>query len=567
MSEGKKRIAIGGEYRESFANLLKVLRSGYLAGGSAYADTDSEGRDLICTDTTEYVFDENAALKNTGGVALSMENDGASWFAPVREGKAFDDGMSEWKQLIYKVAREFHDKFSIIEYKQFDDGGNGNLEAVENNIRKILRRFYSRSDVSVIRGVDRDKGCEDIYGATVKLELSGTGQSHFVVMSKIYFRRNGNTVTPLTGAEAAEINARLEEAQDNDDPVSLSEADSADINNVTVNAVRELVSGRYPVSFKDSLCFSTRRAFNAETGKSEDNYDLKTYKKLASRAYANKSAVTCNSVQVLGVSHVRWVNDYFDVAFGGKVCLKAIVGFGGSISLRCVNCGGANLITSNVISYKFTDKNGLTHSENIVLDYSVDDLGLSEEKLAEIKTYGEFNNHLNTVGCFNSRLGKQCTACVCRSQTISVGGETKCADCPYPEVVYTDYTGDRPVRYLTSKLTFVHDRLAMVLEENAALCSRCGRSFSKEALSGGQCRLCNSIDGLSEEEQIKAKKLYNKYKNAFSHAERAKHLSAKKFCLEDDTALVFALGRDTYVLDKLDLLSGSGFVSKPQKIK
>ena len=82
-----------------------------------------------------------------------------------------------------------------------------------------------------------------------------------------------------------------------------------------------------------------------------------------------------------------------------------------------------------------------------------------------------------------------------------------------------------------------------------------------------ECRLCNSIDGLSEEEQIKAKKLYNKYKNAFSHAERAKHLADKKFCLEDDTALVFALGRDTYVLDKLDLISGSGYVAKPAKIK
>lgn len=566
MSEGKKRILIGAEYKETFANLLKILRSGYLSGG-AYADTDGDGNDLICTDTAEYVYSANGGAAAQGGVKLSMGGDGASWFAPVRKGKAFDDGMSEWKQLIYKVARDFHDAFSIIEYKKFDDVGEIDAEAVESNIRKILKRFFNRTDVSVIKGVDREKGCEDIYGASVKLELSGTGQSHYVVMSKIYFRRNGNTVVPLSGAEAAEINARLEDAQDNDDPVTLTESDSADINNVTVNAVRELVNKRYSVSFRDALCFSTRQVLNGETGKNEDNYDLKIYKMLAARAHANKSAVTCNSVQVLGVSHVRWVNDYFDVAFGGKVCLKAIVGFGGSITLRCVNCGGANLITSNVISYKVTDKNGLSRNENFVLDYSKDDLGADDKKLAEIKAYGEFANHLKTLSCENARLGKRCSSCVCRSQIISVGGEEKCADCPYPEVVYTDYTGDRPIRYLTSSLTFVNDKLAMVLEENAALCSRCGRSFSREALTNGQCRVCKSIDGLTEEEQVKAKKLYNKYKNAFSHAERAKHVSDKKYCLEDDTALVFALGRDTYVLDKLDLLSGSGFASKPQKIK
>ncbi|MDE6691400.1 MAG: hypothetical protein K2K04_05455, partial [Clostridia bacterium] len=171
-----------------------------------------------------------------------------------------------------------------------------------------------------------------------------------------------------------------------------------------------------------------------------------------------------------------------------------------------------------------------------------------------------------TVGCVNARLQKQCSACVCRSQTIVVDGEAKCADCPYPEVVYTDYSGERPVRYLTGKMTFVHDRLAMALKENTADCKRCGRTFTKDSLINGQCKLCAGIENLSEAEKESAKKLYSRYKNAFSHSVRLRHVFDYKYCVEDETALVFALGSETYVLKKMDLESADGFVKQPTRI-
>lgn len=566
MPEERKKVIIGGEYRETYANMVKILRSGYLGGAGAHVEMAEDGSAVICTDGAEFVYEERAGA-NADGATVAMKKDGASWFAPVRRGMAFDDGTSEWKQLIYKVARDFHDAFSIIEYKRCDGSGNADEKQVEENLGKIIRRFFKRGDAQLIKGNDKNKGTEDIYGASVKLELSGTGQSHYVVMCKIFFRRTSDDIAPLAAAEAAEINARLEEAPDNTDPISLSDDESANINNITVNAVRELVNGKYAVSFKDSLCFSTRMTFNPETKEYEDNYDLKTYKFLASRARANAAAVTCNSVQVLGISHVEWLNDYYEVAFGGRVYLQAVIGFGGSVTLRCVNCGGANLITSNVITYEVTDDNGLTRRENIALDYGSDDLGITADKLEEIKTYSEFSKHLLTVECSNARLKKQCSACVCLSRTIVVDGETKCADCPYPEVVYTDYSGERPARYLTGKLTFVHDRLKMALKEEAEKCKRCGRTFSKGALSGGRCKLCAGIDNLGEAEIAGAKKLYSKYRNAFSHGVRLKHLFDKKYCVEDDTALVFALGSETYVLKKTEFLSEKGFIRQPEKIR
>lgn len=567
MPEDIKRITIGAEYRDTFADLVKVLSSGQLENTGARIEVGADGKPHICTGAAEYVYDDKAdAAANGGSAAVAMRGDGATWFAPVRKGNTFDDGTSEWKQLIYKTARDFHDRFSIIEYKRCDGSGNTDAGEVENNVNKIVDRLFGKRNAAVIKGNDKEKGSEDIYGASVKLELSGTGQSHYVVMCKIYFRRTSSGVTPLTSAEALQINSRLEEAQDNDDPVRLTADESANINNVTVNAVRELVNGNYPISFKESLCFSTRQVVNPETGKREDNYDLKTYKYLASRAHSNNAPVTCTGIQVLSISHVEWINDYYEIAFGGKVVMQAVVGFGGSITLRCVNCGGANLVTSNAISYVVTDDEGEKHRVNVTLNYSKEDLGVDDELLEEIKAYSEIKNHLFEVKCGkNIRMGKPCSCCVCRSQTVYLDGEMKCADCPYPEVVYTDYSGDRPIRYLTEKMTFVNDRLAMTLSENAAKCRGCGRSFTNEALTGGLCKLCSETDDVGGERGERAKKLYSKYRNAFPHTVRIRHLLDKKYCFEDDTALMFALGNEKYYISKLDF-KDEGFVPRPKKV-
>lgn len=565
MAETRKRVTIGAEYSETYQSLLRVLGSGYMDDAGAHVERIG-GRDVICTDSAEYVYDEYAAANSNGNLVVAMNRDGASWFAPVRRGMSFDDGMSEWKRLIYDVASAFHNKFSIIEYKTCDGSGNSDAEDTISRISRAAARLFSGNNAVVTKGVDRNKGSEDIYGASVKLELSGTGQSHYVVMCKIFFRATSMGVTPLSGEEAAQINARLEAAGDNDDPISLTSEQSIDINDKTLSAVSELIAGRYPVKFQQSLCFSTRQVLNPVTKKYEDNYDLKTYKFLARRAHANNASVTCTSVQVLGISHVKWINDYYEISFGGKTCVKVVVGFGGSLTMRCANCGGADLVSSNVITYSFTDEKGVTHDEQVTLDYSRDDLGISDDKLAEIRQYSEFANHLLSVKCeMKKRLNKSCVSCVCRSQTVNIGDIMKCADCPYPEVIYTDFSGDRPIKYLTGALTFAHDRLTMVLKENAGKCSNCGRTFTQDGLTGGRCKLCTEIENLEGERLENAKKLYRRYRNVFPQTVRIKHAAHKKYCVEDETTLVFALGNETYVLSKLDL-TANGFVTKPQKI-
>ncbi|MDE7256893.1 MAG: hypothetical protein K2N50_02920, partial [Clostridia bacterium] len=134
-------------------------------------------------------------------------------------------------------------------------------------------------------------------------------------------------------------------------------------------------------------------------------------------------------------------------------------------------------------------------------------------------------------------------------------------------VVYTDYSGERPMRYLTNKMTFVNDKLSMVLKENAAECRHCGRTFSTESLINGRCRLCDGIENPAAANIEKAKKLYARYRNAFSHTVRMKHLFDNKYCMEDETALVFALGNETYVLKKIDLENPKGYLKQPEKVR
>lgn len=561
----RKTILIGAEYKDTYESLVKILSSGSLENTIAHVEKGVDGKPIICTDSALYVYGGGAGSAAGDSVNLAMQRDGASWFAPVRRGKAFDDGMSEWRRLIERVAGDFHKHFSIIEYRQCGGSGEVDVKATEDRIAKLIGRLFERRDVSFIKGGDKNKGTEDIYGASVKLELSGTGQAHFVVMCKIYFRRTAeNGVLPLTSAEAAQINARLEAAEDNTDPISLTEEESNNINTTTVTAVKDLIAGSYPVNFKQCLCFSEKQVANRETGVSEDNFDLKTYKYLAKRAVTNNAPVTCTSVKVLGISHVRWINDYYEVAFGGKTCLKVLVGFGGSLSVTCANCNGGNIVTSNMIIYSYTDKDGVKHDEHVNIDYTADNLGIDDKKLDEIRRYSELKNHLFTVSCKNPRLEIPCVSCVCASQAVRVGGVIRCADCPYPEVVYTDYSGDRPFKYLTGRMTFVHDRLSMALKEDASDCERCGRRFTADSLVNGQCRLCASIGNLAGEELAQAKKLYSKYANMFPHSVRLKHVFDKKYCVEDETAMVFALGFDTYVLSKSELKS-DGFVTGPVK--
>lgn len=560
MAVEKKTINIGKEYKDTFDSLYALLSMKKLEDVGAVADVDGFGRKIISTSTCNYVYSDSTSSADEQ--TICMNSDGASWFEPMRGGKPFNDGSSEWEALISDVAAIFHKTYSIIEYKQCGNDDKTDAEESAKAIKNIVGRLFNETNVTLSRG-EKTAGSQDIYGAFVKLDLGGTGQSCFTVMCKIYFRRTGKVIRPISAQEASVVNAKLEQAPPNDDPVS----DGSSVIDETLYAMDKLVKGEYVLKLKDCLCFSERKIFNPDTRTEEYNYDLRTVKNLVSRAIHNNSPVACTSIKVLSISHVKWLNECYDVSFGGKPVLRAVIGFGGSISIRCINCQGADeLIDSNAMEYTVSDKDGnkTKRIRNIFPERA--DLGLDDAAVAEIKKYSEIANHLNKIVCNNvSRTGKTCTSYACRSQVIKEGKSVKCANCPYPEEVYTDYTAEVPVRCFTSALKFAYDKMAMVRSEGVGTCGCCGRPFTHSALKSDMCPLCLDMSGMSEDKKKYAARVYKKYKNVLSHTTRLKHLFHKKYCLEDDTVLLFALGGDRYVLSKLELAK-KGYIKAPTKI-
>lgn len=74
------------------------------------------------------------------------------------------------------------------------------------------------------------------------------------------------------------------------------------------------------------------------------------------------------------------------------------------------------------------------------------------------------------------------------------------------------------------------------------------------------CHFCARDDKSSA-----AKKLYRKYAGMLSLGVRLAHLFAKKYCKEEDNVILFELGRDCYVFDKLNFKE-RGFIKKPEKV-
>ncbi|MDE5592769.1 MAG: hypothetical protein K2I75_02430, partial [Clostridiales bacterium] len=62
------------------------------------------------------------------------------------------------------------------------------------------------------------------------------------------------------------------------------------------------------------------------------------------------------------------------------------------------------------------------------------------------------------------------------------------------------------------------------------------------------------------------KKLYRKYGKMMSLRTRFKHLKDKKRCKEDSNIIIFELGSERFVFNKLDARD-YGYIKPPKKVK
>ena len=131
--------------------------------------------------------------------------------------------------------------------------------------------------------------------------------------------------------------------------------------------------------------------------------------------------------------------------------------------------------------------------------------------------------------------------------------ESFCADCPNPEIVYTDKTG----AHFTRLLTYVPTEGAMVSTAETKLCTSCERPFR----SDGKATMCSFCSKFNHDEAVEN---YKKYREILPVTLRLFSGKGEKLCLEDDEILLFRLGDNKYIFHKFSLRE-RGYIQNPKK--
>ncbi|MDE5563109.1 MAG: hypothetical protein K2J01_06155, partial [Clostridiales bacterium] len=183
-----------------------------------------------------------------------------------------------------------------------------------------------------------------------------------------------------------------------------------------------------------------------------------------------------------------------------------------------------------------------------------------------IKTTALISGHLFKISCPENSRNSDCTRLICAKQAVEYTAadgkiERKCKGCPYPEVVYRNIFSDSlDGGQLTSSLNL--DEQAFTLTDSKVkTCKCCGRTYGEHTGKNGYCKLCGYV-GVTDD----GRKLYRKYAKILGLGIRIRHLFSQKSCREDSNMIIFELGTDRYVFDKLSARD-FGYIDQPKKVK
>lgn len=545
----KHRIVVGREYERAFASVCDIVNGGYLEDGGITVSGQGYRREI---DDGTYVY----VLGESGGGSaqdeIALREDGASWFSSLR-GANQTNTNAIWIAFMESVANRYHRRYSLVEYlqKQDDEEEKSQSNDLESYIGNIMGAFFPALTGYETRRLPREESAEDIYGLSMRLELSGGTGAAVPVLGKVYFRRRNKKLLPLCRAEGEGVSDHLSkivsegsrQAEHGDTRTDEGIVDTA------LAALENLISGKSAgYDFTACLCPS---------GKTDSDAI-----EMLRRQTARDERVTleCSAVKVLGVSRIRWNSLGMDVILGRKPVLRFSVAFGKTISLSCLNCGeGEGLIENNRIHYRMGEED-----KTVTIDPSQKKLGLTEKELGEIRENGLFSRHIMFLSCNENLRNPACkrTLCASRAETFTYGKEkiVKCRDCPYPEIVYTGASGQA---LYTPLLAFASDKKELVPKSEIVQCTCCGRSYTAESMRGSStCSFClGAAEGSKE-----GRELYRRYAQMLSPFTRLKYVGKKKYCYEDEEKILFVLGETGYLFDKLDA-GNEGYLPRPVKVK
>ena len=541
------RIEINGaDYKEAFSSAQELIKSG-LVRGALECSVGPDGS--IRHGGNTFVYVEQVQESTLAESQMTMTSEGASWFEGFRrrargETNAIEeDGTQKWKQFLTALADAYHKQYFLTAFRKTSDGdGKAQLDEYQNFTQNIMSTLFDIVPVTIMPVSERDIEDEDIYGLSLCLQI-GNGMGELIpVLGTVYIKRYGTEFSLMTGFEAE----MLEHSLDLTDDDALSDDEPVD------SALISLLLDNFEGYTKDpdnhlaeSLYFTEEVDYNA----------VKSC--LNATAVANTN-LQCRSVQVLGISNIKWKPHAYDVYNGPERIFRIHSSISGGITLFCLGCDVKEpIIDNNILVY--IDKNGKRRDVTVHPEQA--GLGIDATTLEAIRASENITSHYITIGayCKQKVRGGLCTKKRCRKNLIELtinGDDEKaffCADCPNPEVVYTDKLGP----HFTRLLTYVPGESTMVPTSETRICTSCERPFRAD----GKATICTFCSNTHPDEAVEN---YKKYREILPVSLRLFSGKGEKICLEDDEILLFRLGDKKYIFHKFSLRE-RGYLPNPKK--
>lgn len=531
-------ITVGQQYRNEFESIVKLVQGGFLSSDVKIRNVSS-GR--IETDAHVFVLDGTFGASVQESAPAGFNKGGSSWFANFR-GEKVNDNNGEWQMLIEAIAADYHKNYSFLEFKQ------EKTDAERQRETQLVQRFYDNVLTKIVDKIALSSPAQgnnavmDIYGLSMKLDITGgVGQAE-PILCKLYFRKDNGVFVPLEKGQAQGIETFINSAVPSDsdsEPIALDGEYRKVIDDVffALSNCIEDKPNEEDNDFTDYVLFS-------------DTDRKKVEFMLGHLANSEIKKLNCSNVQILGVSHVEWESAVFKLKHGDKEVLSVTVGLNDCLDVRCLNCNEDPLIVE-ANSVKGAEQSS---GEIFKLDSSLKDFGVTSQVLEKLKQSSAFTKHLLTVDC-SEFTENDCKRVACSSQVFVTDGYKRCKNCHHPEIVYVDIFDETSTPKVTDTLAFAYNKLALIEYEekngkpNLFRCPCCQKVYSSEIETiRGLCENCAIPDDSAE-----GKRKYKQYRKMLSPIIRLAHLKDEKTCKEYRTLIIFTLGNQKYIFDKLDV--------------
>ena len=529
-----RTIRVGKEHEAAFRSVCFLIQNGGL-DGLGYRVID--GR--ITSDSIEYVLSENAGhVGDNEAETFGFGETGATWFAALR-GERGEDDNAVWMDFMTSVKKQYHKNYSVVEFEQ-QKKTKQELEQDAELAEKVINAFIetfvpdlASESARTLHPVDDEVITEDIYGAAMRIEVSAdvTRGAPLPILCKVYFNRAGDSVLPLPRAAAAVIDSTVANIvpQEGDADKIVDAGDTMD---VTLNAMEALLASK-DNRFAKCVCYSE-----------QDQESLEGLRRQMSHGHFE---LECKNVDLLYITHVKTESYVCDLYVGGTAALRVSLGIDHCFSIRCLNCGDDRfLVNRNEIIF---EQDG--NERRFQLDYTAEGMGLSEDEIREIRELSHIADHFKPVRCeANMRMPGGCHRIRCANQLFA--GTCLCNDCPYPEVLYADFAGQR---YPSETLVVASDiaeayRRDSKEAEGLVTCNFCERSV-KTTDASGYCELCAQAHS-STKKDPEASRLYRLYRGIVPLGVRLFSVGKRKACYEDDEMLLVVVGTKYFGFNKLN---------------